>query len=188
LLTGERGHYELAVGGEVESYIKAMECFASNTGLLPEQSWDEPDRPEIFMFLGKPTGSAMPLMWAHAEYIKLLRSTQDGKVFDLIPEVVNRYLGDRQACKSLEIWKFNRQVSQVKRGRSLRIQTFAPFQLHWSQDNWQTVQDIDSTATSLDIHYVDISVANAQQNQIEFTFFWTQASQWENKNYQVAIA
>ncbi|NUN67416.1 glucan 1,4-alpha-glucosidase (plasmid) [Pseudanabaena biceps] len=188
LLTGERGHYELAAGGEVKFYIKAMEGFASDTGLLPEQSWDEPDRPEIFMFLGKPTGSAMPLMWAHAEYIKLLRSTQDGKVFDLIPEVANRYLGDRQACKSLEIWKFNRQVSKVKRERLLRIQAFAPFKLHWSLDGWQTVQDIDSTATSLDIYYVDISVANAEQNQIDFTFFWSQASQWENKNYQVAIA
>ena len=45
------------------------------------------------MFLGRPTGSAMPLMWAHAEYIKLLRSVSDGHVFDLIPEVASRYLG-----------------------------------------------------------------------------------------------
>ncbi len=58
-----------------------MEGLASKTGLLPEQSWDKADRPEIYMWLGQPTGSAMPLMWAHAEYIKLLRSTMERKVY-----------------------------------------------------------------------------------------------------------
>ena len=62
-----------------------MEQLASPTGLLPEQVWDEADKPQAFMSLGKPTGSAMPLMWAHAEYIKLLRSASDGKVYDVDP-------------------------------------------------------------------------------------------------------
>ena len=42
------------------------------------------------MHLGRPTGSAMPLAWAHAEYIKLVRLAADGRVFDLIPEVADR--------------------------------------------------------------------------------------------------
>ena len=74
LLTGERAHFELAAGRDVTPFIRALEGFASATGLLPEQVWDEQDRPEIFMALGRPTGSAMPLMWAHAEYVKLLKS------------------------------------------------------------------------------------------------------------------
>ena len=84
LLTGERGHYELAAGRSTETYIRTMEGLASKTGLLPEQSWDKADRPEIYMWLGQPTGSAMPLMWAHAEYIRLLRSTADRKVYGAI--------------------------------------------------------------------------------------------------------
>ncbi len=44
LLTGERGHYELAAGHDVKPFIRAMEGFGSVTGLLPEQVWDEPDR------------------------------------------------------------------------------------------------------------------------------------------------
>ena len=60
LLTGERGHYELLAGRSTEKYIRAMESFASKTGLLPEQSWDEADQPASFMYLGQPTGSAMP--------------------------------------------------------------------------------------------------------------------------------
>ncbi|HEY2107463.1 MAG TPA: glycoside hydrolase family 15 protein [Candidatus Binataceae bacterium] len=91
LLTGERGHYELAAGRDVRPYITAMERFASATRLLPEQVWDQPDVPAKLMYRGKPTGAAMPLMWAHAEYIKLLRSTHDGKVFDLIPEVASHF-------------------------------------------------------------------------------------------------
>ncbi|MEO8053138.1 MAG: glycoside hydrolase family 15 protein, partial [Acidobacteriota bacterium] len=66
LLSGERAHYELAAGNDTKALILAMEGFGSPTGLLPEQVWDEKDRPEVHMFLGRPTGSAMPLMWAHA--------------------------------------------------------------------------------------------------------------------------
>ena len=51
----------------------------------------------------------MPLAWAHAEYIKLVRSAADGQVFDLFPEVAGRYRNPRQAA-AMEIWKFNRQV------------------------------------------------------------------------------
>ena len=81
LLAGERGHFELGAGRNAKSFIRAMEGFSSPTGLLPEQVWDEPDRPAVHMLSGRPTGSAMPLMWAHAEYIKLLRSVADGQVF-----------------------------------------------------------------------------------------------------------
>src|SRR5208337_3395901 len=86
LLTGERGHYEIAAKRDPAPYIRAMERFSSSGGLLPEQIWDELDNDDAHMQFGKPTGSAMPLMWAHAEYIKLLRSVRDGKAFDLIPE------------------------------------------------------------------------------------------------------
>jgi glucoamylase len=187
-LAGERGHYELAAGGDVKTYIKAMEGFASHTCLLPEQVWDEADRPDVHMYLGKPTGSAMPLMWAHAEYIKLLRSNHDGRVFDFIPEVANRYLGERQECKSIEIWKFNRQISQVKKGQTLRIHALAAFQLHWSDDNWQSVKDTPSISTKLGINFVDISISENQQQSISFTFFWIESSKWEGRNYMVTVS
>ncbi|MGH7917373.1 MAG: glycoside hydrolase family 15 protein, partial [Candidatus Binataceae bacterium] len=96
LLTGERGHYELAAGREPTVYLRAIERFATATRLLPEQVWDQPDLPGSLMYLGRPTGSAMPLMWAHAEYIKLLRSAADGELFDLIPEVAERYRNGRK--------------------------------------------------------------------------------------------
>ena len=187
LLTGERGHYELAAGRAPAPYLQAMARFASPTGLLPEQVWDEPDRPDLFMFLGRPTGSARPLMWAHAEYIKLLRSAADGKVFDLVPEVADRYLSGRRGCKPMEIWKHNRQVPAVRPGSILRIQAGAPFLLHWTRDDWGTTEDSRSTPTPLGIEYLDIALLPEPGGRIRFTFFWTDAGRWEGKDFEVAV-
>jgi glucoamylase len=104
LLTGERGHYEIALASEngkaspqaLQSirltYAGAMEHFANQGLMLPEQVFDGvgadlPHHPA----LGQGTGSATPLSWAHAEYIKLLRSLADGAVFDLYGPVKDRY-------------------------------------------------------------------------------------------------
>lgn len=187
LLTGERGHYELAAGGYVRPFIRAMERFASPTGLLPEQVWDESDRPDRHLYLGKPTGSAMPLMWAHAEYIKLLRSVADGRVFDCIPEVAQRYLGNRE-CRPIEVWKFNRRTATVGRGATLRIlKTGHPFRLRWSRNEWQNTEEMPSRATVVGIEYVDIAVPLEQQPPIRFTFYWTGSERWEGRDYMVSV-
>jgi len=187
LLTGERGHYEVAAGRDPGPYLRSMEGFASPTGLLPEQVWDEPSRPELFMFLGRPTGSARPLMWAHAEYIKLLRSASDGKVFDLVPEVADRYLGGKRARRPMEIWKHNRRISAMQEGYILRVQAGAPFLLHWTQDDWGTRKDSQSIPTSLGIEYVDIATPPNASGTIRFTFFWTDPGRWEGRDYEVAV-
>ena len=187
LLTGERAHFELSAGKDVKPFIRAIEKLASATGLLPEQVWDEQDRPEVFMALGRPTGSAMPLMWAHAEYVKLLRSVADGHVFDLIPEVANRYLGDRKSCQLFEIWKPNRKVRVVKRGYTLRFQVPAPFRLHWTGDEWHTANDTSSAATTFGIEFADIPITAAQEAPIRFTFFWPDSNSWEGSDYTVEI-
>jgi glucoamylase len=188
LLTGERGHYDLAAGNSTEKYIRTIEGLASNTGLLPEQSWDEADRPEIYEWLGKPTGSAMPLMWAHAEYIKLLRSTADGKVYDAIPEVAERYLGKRNDRTRLEVWKPTRHVRFMRVGEVLRVHGDAPFSLHWSSDNWKTANDSKSTRNALQIDFVDLKDAATKAGIcLCFTFLWTADNRWEGQDYEVTV-
>lgn len=187
LLTGERGHYELAAGRSVAPYIRAMEGFAHGVGLLPEQVWDEPDRPAQHLYLGRPTGAAMPLMWAHAEYIKLLRSTIDGQVFDLVPEVASRYHAHNER-KPIEIWKANRQPVAVQPGYTLRIQAPSAFRLRWTHDEWQTFEDTRSTATALGIEFVDIPIPQDQAAPIRFTFHWVKDNRWEGRDYLVIVA
>ena len=195
LLTGERGHYELAAGRAVEPYLRALEAFAGSRALLPEQVWDRDDA-TLGMALGRPTGAAMPLLWAHAEYVALLRSVRDGVPFDRIEPVAARYLGTG-GRRDLEVWKPRRQVASVARGNTLRIQAPVPFRLHWTRDDWQSAQDSDSIDTGIDMGYVDIPVAAAQQAPLRFTFYWRgdadlpgfrrTREQWEGRDYAVAV-
>jgi len=92
LLTGERGHYELAAGRPeaAEKLLRAMEEFANEGGLLPEQVWDTVDISERGLHFGRPAGSAMPSAWSHAEYVKLRRSLADGRGFDLLTQTTQR--------------------------------------------------------------------------------------------------
>ena len=84
LFAGERGHYELAAGRpeHARALLHTMARQAGDGGMLPEQVWDSDDLPELGLRSGRPAGSAMPLVWAHAEFVKLARSLRDGAVFD----------------------------------------------------------------------------------------------------------
>ncbi len=186
LLTGERGHYELAAGRDASRYLRAMENFAIATRLLPEQIWDGPDNPDAHLYFGKPTGAAMPLMWAHAEYIKLLRSVADGCVCDLIPEVADRYLNHR-GRKDLRVWKHNRQVQSVLAGGVLRIQAENPFVLHWSNDEWRSPQDTASQTTASGIHFAEGATVPGDRAPVRFTFLWLDADHWEGRDYKVDV-
>ena len=94
ILTGERAHYELAAGHDISHHITALERFSSIGGMMPEQIWDAPDLPYEGMYRGRSAGSAQPLVWAHSEYIKLLRSVVDGGQPCLRP-----HLGRRRALR-----------------------------------------------------------------------------------------
>jgi glucoamylase len=187
LLTGERAHYELAAGGDINQYLTAMEGFSSYTGLLPEQVWDRDDLPEAGMYQGRPTDAAMPLMWAHAEYIKLLRSRADGQVFDRIPEVADRYLKKNRQRTEHEVWKPNYRPSYIRAGTRLRVITPGSFQLVWTMDDWSTVNKTQATATGIGLYYVDLATAPKQRQPVIFTFFWTGEDRWEGRNYEVKV-
>lgn len=100
IFTGERGIYELALGLETNSvntdnlrntYIKAMEQFANEGLMLPEQVWDGVGANPFNYKVGEGTNSATPLAWSHAEYIKLVRSVADQKVWDRYSNVEVRF-------------------------------------------------------------------------------------------------
>ncbi|ABF41808.1 Glucan 1,4-alpha-glucosidase [Candidatus Koribacter versatilis Ellin345] len=187
LLTGERGHYELAAGRDAELYHDTMANFSHGVGLLPEQVWDSPSLPKKHIEFGGPTGAAIPLMWAHAEYLKLSRSIEDGRVFDLIEPVSDRYQSASYNPEPLEIWKLNRQIRSVPANTKVRLLASAPFQLHWSAENWATVNDSPSTKTDLGVHYVDVVIAGDPHDPLRFTFYWTAESRWEGKDYELAV-
>lgn len=187
LMTGERAHYELAAGRqqEAEKLLLSLESFANESGLIPEQIWDSPDIPERELFLGSPSGSAMPLVWAHAEQIKLSRSLQDGVVFDLPQAPVERYL--KQKVRSpFAIWRFNHKCRTILTGKIFRIELLAPAVIHWSTNNWKEVIETKTHDTGIGIHLADIPTSSLKTDeQIQFTFFWSEANHWEGQNFSV---
>src|SRR5579871_3438854 len=115
LLAGERAHYELAAGHptNAEALLQVMEwSTAGASRLIPEQVWDQADIPDRELFTGKPTGSACPLVWAHAEYIKLRRSLREGRIFDQPPQTVQRYLVEKRRCEYF-LWVFHNKVRSL---------------------------------------------------------------------------
>ncbi len=189
LLAGERAHYELAAGNldEARRLLQVMGEQAGQGGLISEQVWDAPDIVDLDLYNGHPSHSARPLVWAHAEYIKLLRSLREGKVFDMPPAPVERY----QQAKTTSVlsgWRFNNQSRTLVEGKRLRVETTAPARIHWSLNGWQTVQDSETVDTGLGIYFVDLPTENLKATtQILFTFYWPQASRWEGVDYTVEV-
>ena len=189
LLTGERAHYELAAGRTdvAEQLAQAMEALAGESGLLPEQVWDSADIPDRGLFIGHASGSAMPLVWAHAEYVKLCRSLRDGEIFDRPPQTVQRYLVEKATSRHI-IWRFNNKVRAMPPGRTLRVETLAPAVVHWSVDGWRTVHDIPTRDTTLGVHVADLETLGLRiGDRVDLTFYWPEADRWEGTDFVVCV-
>jgi glucoamylase len=189
LLTGERAHFEIAAGrcDEARLLQRAMESFASPEGLIPEQVWDAPDLPERELFFGRPSGSAMPLVWAHAEYLKLLRSLRDSRVFDMPPQTVQRYLVEKTGPKFL-VWRFNHKLRSLPCGMRLRVETLVCALVYWSADSWNTVHNVATRDSGLGMQVADLdTVRCAEGARIVFTFYWPDAGRWEEADFIVEV-
>jgi glucoamylase len=94
LLTGERGQYELARGefGKARGRLDTMLGFANEGMMLPEQVWDQPLSAKHDLKFGEGAGSATPLAWSMAQFIRLVANLRAGKNLDTPDIVAARYL------------------------------------------------------------------------------------------------
>jgi glucoamylase len=190
ILTGERAHYELAAGHDVKKYITAIERFSSFGGMLPEQVWDYADLPAEGMYFGRSAGSAQPLVWAHAEYIKLLRSVADGQVFDRIPVVADRYAVPKEKrtfLSRMEIFQLARPISAMVQGSTLRIMDAKPFRVTWTTDNWMTKNALDAKHVGKPGAYADIVPPPDMVGVLVFTMFYPDENRWLGHNCEVQM-
>jgi glucoamylase len=190
LLTGERAHYELAAGNrkEAERLLVTMEGFAGHGGLLPEQVWDAEDIPSRELFRGKPSGSAMPLVWAHSEHIKLVRSLHDGAVFDMPPQTVQRYLHEKVPPR-VAIWRPDVPAPRLAAGRILRIDLPTTARVRWSHDAWATSADVNTVDPGFGgLHLVELPTAALRPgSRILFTWQRLEDGAWAGRNHEVEV-
>ena len=188
LLVGERGHYELEAGRDARPYLESMRRFGSQGGMLPEQAWDTDDIPARDLVLGRPSGSAMPLAWAHAEYVKLVRSIALGHAIDRPEAAWRRYHGRRPGA-TRGTWRFDAPRPTIPAGRVLRFELLAPCRVHCSLDGWRTALDVDARETGLGIWVADVPGSDrlAAGEAIDATFYWPDAERWEGRDVRVSI-
>lgn len=98
LLSGERGEYELSLGQKVQAgkRLDAMRAFANDGMMIPEQVWDQPAAPTPSFRFGAGTGSATPLAWSMAQYIRLALNIKSGRNVETPQVVAARYLRNRE--------------------------------------------------------------------------------------------
>ncbi|HEV2835288.1 MAG TPA: glycoside hydrolase family 15 protein, partial [Pyrinomonadaceae bacterium] len=93
LLNGERGEYEIAAGNllAARKRLDTLAQFANDGLMIPEQVWDRKDAPAGFRF-GAGTGSATPLAWSMAQFVRLAMNIKHGRNLETPDVVVRRYV------------------------------------------------------------------------------------------------
>ena len=186
LLTGERGHYALAAGEDPLPYLAAMDAMTGRGGLIPEQVWDE--HPPTGHRPGEPSGSAMPLLWAHAEFIKLAVSRHLGRPTDRPAAVWERY-GGRRPDPSVWLWTPAAPVVRMPRGKSLWILLPRAALLRWGINGWQKIRDTAAEGAGLGQWRVVLLAPDMVQAQtLEFTWQCQESGDWHGRDYRIAIS
>ena len=116
VLSAERGAQLLQTGdrGSAVALLDSMDQFASGVGLIPEQDWESPDlaaspygtdptTASIGFSNGKPAGSAAPLTWSAASFVRLMADLGAGQVVEQPASTVDRYVTHTQATTSLHV-------------------------------------------------------------------------------------
>jgi glucan 1,4-alpha-glucosidase len=115
-LTAERAEQDLQTGGAstASALADSMTQFASGVGLIPEQDWELPDlapspfgtdptTASIGFQNGKAAGSASPLTWSAASFVRLVRDIGAGRLLDRPAATFNRYVAHTQGTTALTV-------------------------------------------------------------------------------------
>jgi hypothetical protein len=108
ILTGERAEYELRAGttdGDLapETLLRTMAAFANEGNMIPEQVWDREDPTGYGWRFGEGTGSATPLSWSMAQFIRLAWGIDAGEPVETPRVVRSRYAGGPPASPDLDV-------------------------------------------------------------------------------------
>ena len=185
LLAGERGHLALQAGEDPIDYLRTMHQCASPGGLLPEQVWDAAPIPERFLFPGRPSGSAMPLLWSHAEFLKLLIARENKRPVELLEVIRKRYGRTAPKAKNTR-WRNETPVVALESGRTLLVEDREPFTLHLGWNGWNDIGDLEAEPLPFGLWGVTIG-PDRYDGRTELNFTRHYAGGWEGRDHVVAI-
>ena len=116
VLSAERAEHELASGNTAEatSLLLGMRATASGVGLIPEQAWEldpiaaspygtDPTTASIGFQPGKAAGSASPLTWSAASFVRLTADLAAKRNVVLPAATHDRYVANSQGTTPLTV-------------------------------------------------------------------------------------
>ena len=122
-----------------------------------------------------------------------MRSMTDGKVYDRIDPVYERYCepeGRKRRRKDLEIYSRNRPIQRIGAGATLRILDEGRFEVRWTSDGWQTMQTTPSRGLGSAGFSADIEPPAGCQ-EVEWTLHFTEQGSgpeaWLGYNVKVKV-
>jgi glucoamylase len=183
LLAGERGHYEIAAGRDPLPLLDAMAAMAGKGGMIPEQVWDAEPIPRRFLFPGRPTGSATPLAWAHAEFVKLVLSRRAGRAVDAPAAAARRYHRWQRRPAPRSVWLPQAPITTFPAGTRLVVALPRPAQIRWGVDGWHDPHELATYDSGLGLHTTDLRVGHLPPGTaVDFTWKWRDSGKWAGRD------
>jgi glucoamylase len=191
LLAGERAHLDLQQGRDPLPWLEMMTRMTGPGGLIPEQVWDGPAIAQRALEPGKPSGSAMPLVWAHAEFLKLLFARQEKRPVELLTSVESRLARSKAAPGTTGRtwhWRPDTPFETLPETCDLLIDMAEPFLLHLGFDGWKGIEDRRSMPLAFGRHGVRLGPLDfGGRSTIEFTMYLSDQARWDGRDYRVAL-
>ncbi|HKW73019.1 MAG TPA: glycoside hydrolase family 15 protein [Candidatus Dormibacteraeota bacterium] len=185
VLTGERARHFFSMGLPAAELLRSLEGFAGQGLMLPEQLWDGPDIPNRGLQFGKPSGSASPLGWAHAEYLELLVTVALAGFPDIVMPARRRY-AEGAGLKPPFVWSHKHQITRIAAGRSLKVQLPRPGDVHYTFDGWKSHVELPAADTTLGVWVAEVPCDTLP---VGTEFQWTAhyMTGWEGRNFSLKV-
>jgi glucoamylase len=128
----------------------------------------------------------MPLLWAHAEFLKLVIAQESRRPVEMLQSVEKHFGANIRRADAIWHWRDEVPVWHLQAGRALCVEDRRPFALHFGFDGWREVQERIAREQPFGMWSVLLSSEDtARHGQLDFTRHYD--SGWEGVDHQVSL-
>ena len=127
----------------------------------------------------------MPLVWAHAEFLKLAASRKLGRPFDRPASVWTRYHGQRPLLTRV-LWCEQAPASELPETCALTIALREVGSVRYGFNGWQDIREESTRPSSLGVHVLEIDTQRLRAGQhVDFTY--RAGATWVGRDFRILI-
>ncbi len=85
-------------------------------------------------------------------------------------------------------WRFDHQFDSLPAGSTLRIELSSPALVHWTADQWDSVEDTHTREVAPGAHIAELATEALPPGvRLHFTFYWPDVKRWEGEDFDIRI-